>query len=182
MSSFYASLAPEPYRVLGVKLKRLTFGHVVLLQRFGCVPITNVMDLATAVQICSRDYKGGLDYVDSLGSRWRRVLNWWFIRRIRRWNIEDAIKAWSDYLEANSQQPEYARSANKSPSKKGAPELSQVRAYLLTRCGYLPDTIMDHYYGQCLWDCGAAVELENGEGIVGDQHRELAKLLDPSYA
>lgn len=176
MDSFLASQAPDLCKIFGVKLKRLTFGHVVLLNRFDLDPVDTVLDLALAVQICSRDFNGALSYVDSLGSKWRTALNWAFARRVRNWDIEQALEGWQEYLELNSFQPKYAES-NGPPSDKGAPALAQIRAFLISQCNYSPETLNDQFYGQCLWDFGAVMESNIGEGIVGEHHNRIAELL-----
>lgn len=164
--------------MLGVPLKRLTFGHVVLLERFGCNPVRTTIDLATAVQICSRDFKGALRFVDGLGSFGSKVRMWLFMRRVRKWDIAAAAKAWREYVDENSHAPEFATQSGQGVNKCGAPTIAQIRVYLLRFCGYSPDTILEQPYGQCLWDFAAAREQVLGEGIIGDKHEEIFRLLN----
>lgn len=177
MTSFLSAIAPEAFTVFGVRLKRLTFGHVLLLERFDCNPAKDVLDLATSVQICSRDWQGALDYLDNIKSYGVRVRNHLFMRRLRKWPIDEASQAWGDYLKENTHEPELVRVDGQIESDKGAPSLAQMRVFLLGHCGYSPDTINDQPWGQCRWDYLAAQEEMAGSGIVGGKHEKISNIL-----
>lgn len=182
MESFLSAMAPESFTVLGQPLKRLTFGHILLLERFDCNPIKDVLDLATAIQICSRDWQGALLYLDNIKT-WRvRVRNYLFMRRVRRWPIDEAIGAWREYLKENTHEPELVKVEGQIESNKGAPDLAQMRIHLLGSCGYSPDTIMDQPWGACRWDYLASQEAMQGEGIVGAKHQKISNMLKELHA
>lgn len=177
MHDFFASLAPEPYRVLGVLLKPLSYGHVILLNRAGLEVVQNERDLALAVQICSRDYKSAFEYLNGIFTPIGQVALEEFAGQCVGKDKAEAFKAWCLYLEGHSSAPEYCPQEG-SASDRGSPFLSQLRAWLLGHCNYSPETLMDAPFGQCLWDYGSSIEEHNGWGIVGDKHREIDRLLN----
>lgn len=176
MHDFLASVAPEPFWVFCVRLKPLTFGHVVLMERLG-LDSAKPEDIPLAVQICSRSYRDALRYVDRLFSFVGRFESLVFRFRIYLCNPHGAIEAWADYWEENTGHPETVETED-SGSNRGAPLMLQVRVRLLERCGYSADTIWDQPWSQCLWDYAASWEASNGFGIVGEKHREISRILN----
>jgi hypothetical protein len=177
MNDFYASLAPEPYKVLGVLLRPLSYGHMILLNRCGLDPVTDEKGLALAVQICSKDFREALSFLDSIFTPVGQIEIETLAYNIGEADILAAFSAWVEYTEGHSSRPEYCP-IDAEESDRGAPFLAQLRSWLIGHCNYSPDTIMDAPFGQCLWDYGASIEERNGWGIVGDRHRELSKILN----
>ena len=177
MHDFLAALAPEPFRVLGRSLRPLSYGHVVLLNRLGLDPVQSVQDLFAATRICERTYRDGLAYVSELMTAAGGVKLEEGIENAGGIDLRQAFQAWAAYMESGSSHPEYCK-VKGSSSDRGAPFLAQLRGMLLGQCNYSPDYLMDAPYGQCLWDYGCAIESANGWGIVGEEHREIAKLLN----
>lgn len=177
VNDFIASIAPEPFTVLGVSLRPLTFGHVCLLSRFGLEPVKNERGLLMAVEICSRSYQEAIAWVGEIFTPMGQAKLEDRIAMIQSLPLEDAFLAWFGYLDANGSHPECCPSDG-PPSDKGAPFLSQMRVWLMGHCNYSPEYILEAPWGQCLWDYAASMEESNGWGIVGDKHRAIADLLD----
>lgn len=176
MHNFLAALAPEPFRVLGQDLRQLSFGHVVLMHRIGIDVVDSVEDLFAAVQICSRSFADGLQYIQALATPIGYANLEAQAEEAQALDMERAFSAWGEYLQEHTQKPEYC-AVDGPKSERGAPFLAQLRHVLLSSCNYSPEYLMDAPYGQCLWDYGCAIEDANGWGIVGDQHRAVADLL-----
>ena len=176
MHDFLSALAPEPFQVLGVELKPLSYGHVVLLSRLDMDPVRTVPELFAATEICRRDFQGGLDYIREFMTPIGQAKLEVVVQKSKERDIRQAFAAWHAYLEANSSRPEYCETEGVS-SDRGAPFLAQLREVLLG-LNYTPQYLMNAPYGQCLWDYGCVIEAANGWGIVGDQHREIARLLE----
>lgn len=168
MDEFLAALIPEPFKVAGKELRPLSYGHVLLLNRFGCEPVQDAQTLWLAVEICSRRYEEAKAFVSAfLGGAPQTIYPH---------SRPESFQAWADYLTANSLEPEYCPHDGPS-SDKGAPALAQIRAWLIGHCGYSPEYLMDAPWGQCLWDFAVSHEEGAGYGIVGDHHREIAAIL-----
>ena len=175
MEEFLASLTPEPFRVMGVDLRPLTYGHVVLLNRIGFDPPKDGFELFCAVQICHRTFQGGLDWVTkAMGNQGDPFIE--DARRFRRFDLAQSFGAWGLYMQASTSHPEFCE-VDGPRSERGAPFLAQLRHTLLSRCNYTPEYILNAPFGQCLWDYGVAIEDKNGYGLVGDYHRGIAEML-----
>lgn len=76
---FAAACAPGNVKILGVRIRPLTLGHVVLLSRVGNSLAVggreSFDDLVSAVQICSRNWTDGLALIRRPPSQFR--LRWW---------------------------------------------------------------------------------------------------------
>lgn len=84
---FAAACAPGTVKILGVRIRPLTLGHVVLLSRVGNSLAVggpeSFDDLVSAVQICSRNWTDGLELISrppsqfkmALWQRWCQVAN-----------------------------------------------------------------------------------------------------------
>ena len=69
MLDFYQAAVPDGWQILGVRLKPLSLGHLILLHRYesafvvGGIPTE--ADLVLSVLICSRTYEDAIDLVES---------------------------------------------------------------------------------------------------------------------
>ena len=69
MLDYYQAAVPDGWQVLGVKLRPLSLGHLILLKRYGSAfvvgGIPTEADLVLSVLICSRTYEDGVELVES---------------------------------------------------------------------------------------------------------------------
>jgi len=178
---FLASLAPESFTVLGRSLLPLSYGHVILLNRFDLDPVSTPIELILAVNICQRSFQDGFNWFGgTLTPQGQRQLE----KEAERIGLgvdygKRSFQAWSDYVEANSSSPEWQQTdRNQGTGDRGAPFLAQLRIVLMRDCNYSPEYILDAPYGQCLWDYGAAIEDRAGWGIRGEKQRWLDEVLN----
>ena len=110
-AAYFLAAVPEPVTCLGVKLKPLTLGHVILLHRFesrfviGGQP--DLEDLILSLVICSREYADAIRLLDSSRCKW--LLKWWGFKA---WL---AIKAGHDLVRSMLQFKYYYETADKIP-------------------------------------------------------------------
>ena len=180
--SWIEQAVPAPYRLFRCDLRTLTFGHVMLLDRFELDPVTDLTELLMAVQIVSRSYADAIQWVtDTMNTRRgllrMRLWQW----RIGKIDIVRALTVWNEYLAVNAHAPEVTLPQNKSNGHSrvtGTPQLQQVRHVLLSALGYRPETIMDAPYAQAMWDFYAHAEAMGSCVITGDKHREIREQLE----
>lgn len=152
----------EEWRILGLRLLPLTIGHVDMMERFGVESAETATDLATALIICSRPWREVLPFFQS------RLLPW----RLFKWKW--AVGPW-EFLEKRAMFAEYMRRNTELPmlelkgesSNSGTPFTRHLRAVLLSRLNYRPETVMDALFLDALWDYVAIGEL-NGSLKVRD--------------
>ena len=69
MLDYYQAAVPDGWQILGVKLRPLSLGHLILLKRYGSAfvvgGIPTEADLVLSVLICSRTYEEALELVES---------------------------------------------------------------------------------------------------------------------
>ena len=164
---FYLAAIPEPRTILGLRLRPLSLGHIILLYRlesvFVCGGIPTFSDLALSVLICASTYKEGLSYLENpdLSSELRRWadkltgLNTFLVRiGIRKptpINLEEKSAALSEYIAEASKVPNY----HFNPSdftEISCPSAQIVKVTLMREMKFSEEEILDRSWALCLWD------------------------------
>ena len=154
----------------GVKLKELTFGHMVLMERMLCLTSSQIDGIAHCVLICSRGYKEARDYI-----------HWWKFNDRYAQELRDLIEkiiknpviwyaTWIDYFKAHTtpMQSMKKQRADGNPAKNlGAPFLARLRVILTSSLGYDPLTLNDAPFSACLMDIQTNAELNGQVNIAG---------------
>ncbi len=166
-----ATVAPGHHYVAGVKLRPLTLGHAVLMERIGLVEILTRLEFHAFVGICSRDYKAGMRW---LGWFLSPVGQWYYGRKPLPKAYNQALGEAMAYLVQSQQMPELMGSdANMAKGAKwGAPTLQLMRTIGLSKLNYTPSQIMDAPFGQLMWDIISFNEVNGGSKII---HGALAE-------
>ena len=171
-----ATCAPGHHYVAGVKLRPLTYGHALLMERLGLFEVLTRLDFHAFVGICSRDYLSASKW---LGWFLSPIGQWWYARKRLPGRYNDVMQAALDYLEANRRTPETMSADNNhaTGAKYGTPGLQIMRTIALERLNYSPDTINDAPFGQLYWDILSSNELNGGSRILeGELARGLEQL------
>ena len=77
-NSIFAAALPEPYRILGLKLRPFSLGHYVILSRHGSAFVAEQEgratreDLIFAVLVCSMSFEEFNEWIDSGPLPWRQ--------------------------------------------------------------------------------------------------------------
>ena len=96
MPNFIESAIPADTVLLGKRLKPLTLGHLLLLERFDALPVEDPDSLVFAVLVCSHDYD---ELLPLIGGRFTglaiRVWRW------RQGEIDwpEKFKLWQEYID-----------------------------------------------------------------------------------
>jgi hypothetical protein len=191
---FYLAAIPEPYRILGLRLKPFSAGHILLLNRIENAFVTEATideaQLASAVFICSRSSEDGLASRDeSKGTNafmrsWRRELN----KKRATVDLPAAIKLFSDYIRNGSNIPTYATKGEEGkPHRMDVPAIQVVKCSLLKTFGGMTESeFLNRPWGLCLWDfvtirgIEGSLEVYQDDAIanaqaVGERLEELVK-------
>lgn len=172
MSNIWAeTVAPGHHYVAGVKLKPLTFGHAVLMERIGLVEILTPLEFHAFIGICSRDYKSAIDW---LGWFMSPVGQWFYSWKPLPREHNKSLAEAMNYLVQAQQMPELLGNQDNQAtgSKFGAPTLQLMRTSALENLNYTPDKIMDAPFGQLMWDVITHNEINGGAKII---HGEMAE-------
>jgi len=100
---------PDPYRILGLRLKPFCLGHYLLLQRFNCAfvasepqPITRE-DVLLGVLICSMWNNEFLEFISGKGF-WSEVRKWG--KRVGIFDLTAKAGLFQRYLDESLHEPE----------------------------------------------------------------------------
>jgi hypothetical protein len=164
---FYSVAIPEQRQLLGLPLRPLSLGHLILLHRvqsaFVCEGIPDYQELAIAALICSLSYEDGIEAIkDSstpkllkrLGERITGIRDWRVrlgLRKARVIDLPANVAAFSDYLKEGNSTPYYSfKSDDFNPVC--LPSIQIVKVSLMRDMHFTEDQIFDRSWAMCLWD------------------------------
>jgi hypothetical protein len=201
--SYYKTAIPEPWTILGLRLRPFALGHVLILHRFesplvGDISTAISADLLFAVFVCSRTYENALDALND-----PRLFDWiadWS-RKLCRPNIQQRIglaapaaidwpekfKAFAQYMVEGSKYPAFSVSMEQRPAEMSIPLIQIVRCVLLSKTSLTETEIMNRPWGQALTDyitiraMEGAVQIVDADAIQDafKQAKELYEKLNP---
>lgn len=164
---FYSVAVPEQRQILGLPLRPLSLGHLILLHRvksaFVCEGTVNYNELAIAALICSLTYNDGLaclkdpgtaDFLKLLGERITGIREWRVRLGICKPRVIDLpanTVAFYDYLKDGNSTPYYSfKSDDFNPVC--LPSIQIVKVSLMRDMHFTEEQIFDRSWAMCLWD------------------------------
>jgi hypothetical protein len=162
--------APGHHYVAGAKLRPLSFGHALLMERIGLNEILTPLEFHCFIGICSRTYEQAVKW---LGWYLSPVGQWYYARKPMPRDKNAALAEAMEYALQAQQLPELLGSEDsvEAGARYGAPLLQIIRSTALEHLNYQPDKINDAPFGQLVWDILARNEMRGGAKII---HGELA--------
>ena len=161
---------PEPFTILGLRLRPLSIGHLILLHRLESPFVVSsapgatisIGDLALACLVCSKDWLSGVELLEEedlakalfkWGLRATRQHGWrilcpWLYQQI---DLEQKLGLFSDYLKYHRDGPCYSVEDGKSRSIN-CPAWQVIRMVLLSRTTLTDREILDRPYRLCVTD------------------------------
>jgi hypothetical protein len=178
VTEYYAQAIPEPIFCLGLQLKPLTVGHLLLLNRlesaFVCEHKPDAdpfQELALGVAVCAQSYADGVAMLHDpktpmAMALWaQRLTRTRFIDRLLRRHpriidIAAECDTFREYMRSNTKVPHYTYNP-KDSVEIACPSVQQVRACLQRAFGLSDDAILNRSWQQCLWDFVTLKALDN---------------------
>lgn len=180
----YAQAAiPEPYRILGLRLRPFSLGHWLLMQRFDCAFIgaekaapeasAGRNDLLLGVLICSMRHDEFLRFIEQKN----------FLRQIRKWGkrvgfieMKEKAELFKQYLESSLHEPAYVEL---KPGGDGSGDWAQnLKITLMTRLGYSETEALDMPLSKALADYFKLAESDGILRLLTPQDLEMQKAND----
>lgn len=156
LDKYVRATVPEQYRILGVRLKPLSLGHLILMKRYECAfaeDSTNtkagVWDLLLGVAICSRSFQ---EFVDWFGDDERRdawLTEWyksimWECKNTKGWNILHKFTLFNSYRREGIEVPLFFDESKTDDMKEsGAHWIQNVITTLVTKGRFSETEIYD---------------------------------------
>lgn len=186
--TYLDAVVPTPFRVLGVQLRPLCLGHLLLLERIESpyVGSENVeaKDLMLAVLLCSKTFEAGCALVSSAYglseemASWQRMLRGgWFRRRKIDW--VQANQLFGEYLEDGQRRADVWQRQHDGPSMT-AP-WQEIVSVTLTRTGWTESEIMNCYMPRLWVRYYTALELRMFETAQKPEHIERVFVSDDEH-
>ena len=183
MSAAYLQAAiPQPFTVLGRKLKPFTLGHQLLLEYFGSGfalgsdESPTYEDLLISVFLCSYSYE---DALKKLESRWLvlQLKLWsWFCGNF---DVGEAIEFFQRYIGAHTKEPDFWVTQKSGPSHSGIPFIQFLKVKLEQELGYTEQQALDTPYQIAVWNYLTFLE---HKGVIRFFNSEDFDLLEASQS
>lgn len=197
---YYKARLPEPFTILGLKLRPFSFGHLLLLHRIesyfvGADSELTYEDLALSVLICSMSYRDAIQIFDDktlpkFMARWadrltgRGILATLRLRTVRTIPLHVKAADFASYMASGKRRLTYLN--NGESRELGLPDIQIVRVTLLREFGGLTDeALMDRPWGLCEEDFVTIHALDDKvtmhESVDLTDAREAAKKVYDRY-
>lgn len=194
---FYSVAVPEQRQILGLPLRPLSLGHLILLHRvqsaFVCEGIPDYQELAIAALICSLSYEDGIaalkdsdtpKLLKRLGERITGIRDWRVRLGLRKPRVIDLpanVAAFSSYLKDHSSIPHYSYTPGDFKTVD-CPQVQIVKVTLM-RDLHLSDTeILNRSWAMCLWDYVTLRALKGELSIVAKDQIDNASAIAENLA
>lgn len=152
MSDFFEAAVPEPYTVLGLHLKPLSPGHLILLRRvespFLCGGPPSLDALILAVWICHLNYTDGLASLCDKSTT-GKMAEWQ--KKVGAFNYVKKASLFLDYIKEGRKEPIYDYKEGDFDTIK-APLEQVVLMTLLMETNFTEAELLDRPWRRCLWD------------------------------
>ena len=160
-------MIPGECSIMGIPMKELTFGHMVLMERMLCFPIKAEDDMAHSILICSKNYKEAHDYINYWRTKYISVFNELMehiLNAPEKWG-EKCYEYFSYHIK--SMQIMNKQGEGKPAKQIGSPFLAIVRVVAITKLGYNPLTLNDAPFAPIILDMQTKAELDGRISISG---------------
>lgn len=181
-AAYFLAAVPEPVTCLGVRLKPLTLGHVILLNRFECAFATGEQpgfsDLILGLVICSRDYHSALKFLNS--RRAKLLLKWWGFKT---WlavkaghNLAMSLIQFRRYYQSSDKLPEF-EIEEKDGKAVSMPFVLSVKLALQSKLGHSESEALNKPWGMALHEYMAERTLRGELRILSEaEAQEIREL------
>jgi hypothetical protein len=177
------AVLPDPYRILGLKLRPFSLGHYLLLQRFGCELLQSPEVLATqartaaderadlilGVLICSMRHAEFLAFVEQKDFL-REVHRWG--RRVGVFDVAEKTALFRGYLYSSLREPDYLPL---QPGDDSGDWAQNLKLTLTTRMHYTEAEALELPLSQALADYYKLAESEGLVRLISPEERRAGE-------
>lgn len=152
MSDFFEAAVPEPYTVLGLNLKPLSPGHLILLHKvespFICGGLPTLDALVMAIWICHLDYKEALTSLTDPATK-EKIAAWQ--KEIGAFSFVKKAALFFEYIKEGRKHPHFLFNDGDFDVIQ-APLEQVVIMTLLMETNFTEAELLDRPWRRCLWD------------------------------
>lgn len=188
---FYLAAVPEPRTILGLRLRPLSLGHVLLLHRvkssFVCESegLPTYTDLAISVLICSQTYEESIQTFNDpdlpeFMHRWHdrltgadTLLCKLGFRKPKLIDLATKCAEFSEYIRDGSRVPDYDFNPGDF-QEMACPAVELIKVKLMRDMHFREAELLDRAWALCLWDNVVLKALNNEVRMFGKEAKEDA--------
>lgn len=175
LTAYCTASIPDPYRILGLRLRPFSLGHYLLMQRFGCnfladdVSTATREDLILGVLICSMRHAEFLVFIEQKNFA-KEMVAWG--KRIGLFDFPEKSGLFQKYLRASLDEPDYIEL---HPSQGGSGDWAQnLKLVLVTKLFYTEADALDMPLSKALADYYKLAESEGAVRLITKEDRAHA--------
>lgn len=141
-ADYFTATIPEPWQILGLRLRPFSLGHYKLLRRFGCAFVSDTAEEATredlilGVLACSMIPAEFLSFIESPEYE-QRVKDWG--KSVGLFDLKEKAELFQKYIAQHSQVPRYWE--ERETSESGAHWAQCVEVLLRSELGWTSEDI-----------------------------------------
>ena len=170
---YFETTFPEPFTILGKKLKPFSLGHLLILHRLDCVPVSDNDSLLMSVLVCSQDATTLDDIFDD---RWLNTKLWVWQFLLGKVDWIKCHELWSEYFTLHMAMPSYhSKNSGDDDSPSGTPFLQSLKATLQAKLNYTPKEALLAPMQSAIWDYLSYHEMEGNLEVVDKDWRKEMK-------
>ena len=176
---------PEPFRVLGQRLKPFSLGHSFVLNRLRSPfavavseRVPSLGDLYFAVWVCRRKYADAIKGLHD-GTFVKEVKWLKFVSRFK--NTEAAKVMFMNYIVQAAKTPPVWYSKEGNSKAMTMPHLLYLKFLLMGKLGYSEVQAMDIPLGEAVWTSVAYSESEGGSQFQTDSQISIREMRDKLF-
>lgn len=172
-AAYLKAAVPEPFTVLGKKLKPFCLGHELIFQRFGnkfsveSAESASLFDLLTSVHICSQPYSKDVS-LDEFSIPFRVKL---YARLFGQKYITRAANLFAAYIESHTRIPDFYIKGKPSAESIGTPTLQSVKVSLMANLGLSEMEALNTPFSLAFWNHLSWLEAQGTIQIIDDAER-----------
>ena len=174
-AAYLRAALPEPFKVLGKKLRPFQLGHEILFQRFGVrysiesADAPDIGDLFKAVHVCSQDYSPDVTLENfSIPIRVRLVGKIFGAQF-----IDDSMNLFRAYIAEHSAIPDFYTKGEGSTARVGTPTIQAVKVSLMANLGLSELEALRTPVALAFWNHLSWAENQGSIQIIDDREREI---------
>jgi len=185
LEQYVRAAIPEPYIILGVKLRPFSLGHYLLMARFDCAFAADsekkggVADLLLGIAICCRTFEDFIEFINE-----EETFNNWFeqwgkeVKKVMAepsFNILYKIEDFKSYMRNGIDVPEYCPEERENSKPSGAHWSQSVLLILTSELGYTYSEAVNIPMSKALYDYFKWAETNGMVSLMGDEDKQYAE-------
>ncbi len=185
------AIIPEPYEIMGVKLRPFSLGHYFLMSRFGCGfasddenTMGGIPDLLLGITICSRTYEDFLEFINDEKAFTKWMKKWGKavrkkLKKDKNYDMIYTFMAFKDYMKNGIVIPKYfeGEHADKG-TPSGAHWTQSIFLVAVSELGYSHSEALNSPLSKVLSDYFKWAEANGSIHLMDDDELEIVEKIE----